>query len=369
MKIIFERKSFLQAINTLSRAVANKSTIPALEGIMMLCENGNVKMIAYNMEIGMTTIVPANIMSEGEVIINASDLCSFVRSLTGDEVTIEVDERYSCIIESGSTRYEVSGRPTEEFPEFPSLSDGKKVEISSEMLKSMVRQTIFAISTRIEEKPIQTGILFDVTDGILNLVALDGNRLALREEQVGNMENVRFITAGLALGEVVKMLGEEETQIVINIGDRHVSFEIGDYTLISRLLDGEFIDYKNILPKTFKTKMKVSTSGFMSAVERTSLVIIDRMRNPLRFNLKDTYMEMSCVSAKGRSDDVCDIEVTGELIEIGFNSKYVIDALRACESDEVFVNFNGPSAPMVFKPLEGEGFTFMIMPVRIRAAE
>ena len=366
MKIILERKGFLQALLSVSRAVANKSTIPALEGVMMLCEGENLKLVAYNMEIGMTTIVPANIMRAGEVIINAQDLCSFVRSLDGDEVTIEVNERFSCIIESGSTRYEVSGRPTSEFPEFPALTDGRALKISGELLKSMVRQTIFAVSTRIEEKPIQTGILFDVKSGLLNMVSLDGNRLALREEQVGNIQDIRFITAGVALGEVVKMIGDEDVEVTINVGDRHVSFEIGDYTLISRLLDGEFIDYQNIMPKSFATNMKVSTREFMSAVERTSLVASDRFRNPLRFNIKDKYMDMSCVSSKGRSDDSCEIEVTGDLIEIGFNNKYVIDALRACETDEITVNFNGSSAPMVIKPLEGNAFTFMIMPIRIK---
>ena len=365
MKIILDRKTFAAATAVVSRAVSSKSVVPALEGIMILTEGGKVKLVAYNLEIGMTTMVEANIIEEGEIVINSHLLCDIVRRLPGDEVTITVSDKLVCRIESGSAKFDIMGIKTSEFPEFPSLSDGTSLNISADILKSMVRQTIFAVATN-DTKPVHTGILFDIKNGVMRLVSVDGFRLALREENIGGVPDMRFIGSGSAMGEAVKIISDDDENIAVNIGKRHISFEIGKYTLISRLLDGEFIDYENTIPKNFSTTLRVSTRDLIDAVERISLVINDRLKSPLRCNIKEKTMDMSCVTSMGKAEDYCEINLNGNIIEIGFNNRYILDALRAAETDEVIMEFNGAFAPMVIKPTEGNSFIFMVMPMRLK---
>lgn len=364
MKIILDRKTFLDAITHVARAVSTKSTIPALEGIMILTEEEKIKLVSYNLEIGMTTTLDARIMESGEIIINAHLLCDIVRRLPGEEVVLFADEKNICHIESGSAKFDIMGMDTAEFPEMPSLNESKRLEISGDTLKSMVRQTIFAVAVS-DAKPVHTGILFDMKDGILRLVAVDGFRLAIREENVASQESIRFIATGSAVGEAIKIISDEE-DIVINVGRRHISFEIGNFILISRLLDGEFIDYENTVPKVFASTVRADTRTLIDTVERISLVINDRLKSPLRCNIRDDVMDISCVTSMGKAEDYCAINLDGAPIEIGFNNKYLLDALRAAETDEILLEFNGSFAPMIVKPVSGTAFTFMVMPMRLK---
>lgn len=365
MKIVVDRKEFNEVLNNISRAVSTKSTIPALEGIMILTEQDQIKLVSYNLEIGMTTVMAARIMEAGEIIMNAHLLCDIVKRLPGDEVTVITDEKYICRIESGSAKFDIMGIDTAEFPEMPSLSESKNIQIAGELLKSMVRQTIFAVAVS-DAKPVHTGILFDIKDRFLHLVAVDGFRLAIREEAIGGLEDMKFIVPGSAVSEAVRIISETDEKITINIGRRHVSFEIGRFTLITRLLEGEFIDYENTLPKTFSSTLKVGTRELIDTVERISLVINDRLKSPLRCNITEDVIDINCITAMGKAEDYCTVHLDGAPIEIGFNNKYLLDALRATESDEVLMKFNGSFAPMIIKPLDGNAFTFMVMPMRLK---
>ena len=365
MKIILDRKAFNEAITHVARAVSTKSTIPALEGIMILTEEESIKLVSYNLEIGMTTTLDARIMESGEIIINAHLLCDIVRRLPGEEITLSTDDKNICHIESGSAKFDIMGMDTAEFPEMPSLNESKRLELSGETLKSMVRQTIFAVAVS-DAKPVHTGILFDMKDGILRLVAVDGFRLAIREENVASQDTIKFIATGSAVSEATKIISDEEETVVINIGRRHISFEIGNFILISRLLDGEFIDYENTVPKVFASTVRADTRSLIDTVERISLVSNDRLKSPLRCNIRDDVMDISCVTSMGKAEDYCAINLDGAPIEIGFNNKYLLDALRAAETDEVLLEFNGSFAPMIVKPVSGSAFTFMVMPMRLK---
>lgn len=365
MKIILDRKKFNDVITHVARAVSTKSTIPALEGIMILTESDKIKLVSYNLEIGMTTTMEAKVAEEGEIIINAHLLCDIVRRLPGDEVTITTNEKNVCKIESGSAKFDIMGLDTAEFPEMPSLSESKNLIIPGEILKSMVRQTIFAVAVS-DAKPVHTGILFDLKENVLRLVAVDGFRLAVREENVSGAEDMKFIATGSAVNEVTRIITDEDENIAINVGRRHISFEVGQFTLISRLLEGEFIDYENTVPKVFASTMRVGTREIIDTVERISLVINDRLKSPLKCNIKDDIIDMSCVTSMGKAEDYCAINLDGAPIEIGFNNRYLLDALRAAETDEILMEFNGSFAPMVIKPVSGNAFTFMVMPMRLK---
>lgn len=365
MKIIVDRKEFNDVINHVSRAVSTKSTIPALEGIMLLAEGAHIKTVAYNLEIGMTKMVEARVLEEGEIIINAHLLCDIIRRLPGDEVTITTNDKCVCKIESGSAKFDIMGMETSEFPEMPTVSEDNAIELSGEMLSSMVRQTIFAVSTN-DAKPVHTGILFDIKNNMLRLVAVDGFRLAVREEAIRFADSIKFIATGSAVSEAVKLIGDKEETVRINVGRRHLSFEIGGYTLISRLLEGDFIDYENTIPKVFASTLRIKTRDIIDTVERISLVINDRMKSPLRCIIKDDIIDISCVTSMGKAEDYCKVSLDGAPIEIGFNNRFLLDALRASETDEILMEFNGSFAPMIMKPVSGDAFTFMVMPMRLK---
>lgn len=365
MKIIVDRKDFNDVINHISRAVSTKSTIPALEGIMILAEGDHIKTVSYNLEIGMTKLLSARVIEEGEIIINAHLLCDIIRRLPGDEVTISTNDKNICKIECGSAKFDILGMDTSEFPEMPTVGEDNRLEISGEILSSMVRQTIFAVAVT-DAKPVHTGILFDIKESVLKLVAVDGFRLAVREEAIGNIADMKFIVAGSAVSEAVKLISDNEKPVSISVGRRHISFEIDGYVLISRLLEGDFIDYENTLPKVFASTLRVKTRELIDTVERISLVINDRLKSPLRCNIKDDIIDISCVTSMGKAEDYCSISLDGAPIEIGFNNKFLLDALRATETDEILMEFNGSFAPMVIRPVSGNAFIFMVMPMRLK---
>ena len=365
MKIAIDRMTLCDAVNHVSRAVSTKSTIPALEGIMLLAEGETLTMVAYNLEIGMTKKLSARVEEKGEVILNAKLFGDIVRRLPGDMVSLTVDERLMCQITSGSAKFDILGISTAEFPEMPSLTESRALDMPGDVLQSMVRQTIFAVAQN-DAKPVHTGILFEVSGGEIRLVAVDGFRLAIRKEALAADNDMRFIVAGKAMSEVVKLITEETETVTLRVGKRHISAQIDGYTLISRLLDGEFLDYHNTIPKAFASTVRVNTREVADTVERISLIISDRLKSPVRCQISSEGIEFSCVTAMGRAVDRCGASLEGADIEIGFNNRYLLDALRAAETDEVFMEFNGAFAPMVIRPVEGDTFLFMVMPVRLK---
>lgn len=365
MKIAIDRLTLCDAVGHVSRAVSTKSTIPALEGILLSAESGKLTMIAYNLEIGMTKTLDARVEEDGEVILNAKLFGDIVRRLPGDMVTLTVDERFMCQITSGSAKFDILGISTTEFPEMPSLTESQVLSIPSDVLQGMVRQTIFAVAQN-DAKPVHTGILFEIADGEIRLVAVDGFRLAIRKESLTAQQDMRFIVAGKAMSEVIKITSDEDENVILRVGKRHISFEINGYTLISRLLDGEFLDYHNTIPKAFASTARVNTREVADTVERISLIISDRLKSPVRCLIQEGGIEFSCVTAMGRAVDRCGASLDGNSLEIGFNNRYLLDALRAAETDEVFMECNGAFAPMVIRPVEGDSFLFMVMPVRLK---
>lgn len=365
MKITIDRQSLSDAVSHVSRAVSTKSTIPALEGVLLCAESGKLSIIAYNLEIGMTKILECRVEEEGEIIVNAKLFGDIIRRLPGETMTFSADERMMCEITGGSAKFDIIGLATSEFPEMPSAAESTSVTLSGNLLRGMVRQTIFAVAQN-DAKPVHTGILFELSGGIIRLVAVDGFRLAIREEKIPEEIDLRFIAAGKAIGEAVKLIGEEDEEVILRVGKRHISFEINGYTLISRLLEGEFLDYNNTVPKVFGSTSRVNTREISGVVERISMIISDRLKSPIRCRIEGDLMDMSCATSIGKAEDHCAIKLSGAPIEIGFNNRYLLDALKAAETDEVLMEFNGAFAPMVIKPVEGESFLFMVMPVRLK---
>ena len=366
MIINVNRQELCDAIQVLSRAVSQKSTIPVLEGIYIAAKGSSLKMMAYNLETGITKTIPAKVNIEGKIVLNARIFGDMVRRLSGSIINISYDEKQVARIESNNTVYEISGMNPNDFPELPEIENSVGVSIPTEILKDMVRQTIFAVANTENVKPIFTGLLFDIKNNEIKMVGVDGYRLAIRKEKLKYDGSISFIAAGKAIGEAVKIVSDDEKEITLNVGKRHFSIVVNGYTIISRIMEGDFINYEKIMSPSYSTVITVSAKEIVSIIERISLVINDQLNTPVRCFIRKNEIIFSCATNVGKAMDICECKNDGDELEIGFNSKYLLDALKATESEEVKLNFNGAIAPMLIMPVETDEFTYMVMPMRLK---
>ena len=365
MKFTVEKRLLNEAVTNLQRAVSSKTSIPALEGILIRSEENRLILTAYDLEIGMQTELPAIISAPGAIILTAKLFAEIVRRSPDEDITIDVDDRNTATITSGVSCFTIIGMDSAEFPELPKITDADTIKMPQELLKSMIRQTLFAVADS-TAKPIHQGSLFKIENGNLDVVSVDGYRLALRREAINYANNTEFVVPGKTLSEVLKLLKDSEGEVEI-CPSRHILFRIDNYTVISALLEGEFLDYKSALPKDKKTEVTVSTRTMIESVERVSLLITDRLKSPVRCVIGEDTVKLFCTTTMGRATDQISAEISGDQLEIGFNNKYLLDALRAAETDEVRLQLGGPISPMLVLPKEGDAFSFLVLPVRLRS--
>jgi len=367
MKITCDKRKLNQAVLNIQKAVSTKSSVPALEGILIRAQENSVFLCGYDLELGITTIFDCNVEEKGSIVLNAKLLAEIVRRLPDATVTISCDEKQMTAIKSGEAEYSLAGIPAQEYPELPTVSGETTLKIQSGILRSMIHQTLFAVAES-DAKPIHTGTLFELEPNKLRLVSVDGYRLAIREESVQTDLETSFVTPGKTLSEVLKLLDDDDSEVELQIGKRHILFSIQNYTVISRLLEGEFLDYRAAVPKECSTELKVSTQSFINSVERVSLLITDRLKSPIRCLFEDGEIRISCSTAIGRANDKLTAQMTGNSLEIGFNNRFLLDALRNTECDEIRVQMSGPLSPMRILPPEGNSFLFLVLPVRLKSS-
>jgi DNA polymerase-3 subunit beta len=368
MKIHLQKQALVEAVSNVQRAVSSKSSLAALEGILLETAEGSLRLSGYDLELGITTEVPATVEDAGRIVLSARLFGDIVRRLPNDQVDLVVDEKLITTIRSGASEFSIVGIPASEYPEMPSVSGASGVSLPANLLKGMIRQTLFAVAET-DSKPIHTGTLFEMKNQQIRLVSVDGYRLAMRIEPLAAIleEDLRFVVPGKTLGEVLKLLPEEDTPATLTVGRRHIVFEIGGYHIISRLLEGEFLDYNAAIPAACKTEVRAGTRGFIDSVERVSLLITDRLKSPVRCIFADGEVKISCSTPIGRANDEFQAPIQGESVEIGFNNRYLLDALRNADSDEVRVQLNGPLSPMKILPREGDSYLFLVLPVRLKS--
>lgn len=365
MNIICDREKLLESITNVSRAVSTKSTLPTLEGILLKTKKDKLYMAGYDLEIGITTYIDVNVVKEGEIVLEARLFNEIIRRLPDPKVSISVDDRLVTTITSGSAQFSIMGISSSEFPEIPTITNGTPVEINQGILKSMIRQTIFAVSTS-ESKPVHTGSLFELSKDNIKIVAVDGYRLALRKEKIKNSENMSFVVPGKTLNELLKLLTNDEKSIEMVVGKRHIIFAVEEYSVITRLLEGEFLDYNAAIPSDHKTEVVANKRLFLESIERASLLITDRLKSPVKCTFDKDELLVSCSTTLGKINDKIPIEAQGEKVFIGFNNRYLLDALRAAETDVVKITLSGPLSPMKILPPQGDSFLFLVLPVRLK---
>ncbi|MBQ6865158.1 MAG: DNA polymerase III subunit beta [Clostridia bacterium] len=367
MRIICNTSVLTQVCQNVQRCVPTRAVMPLLDGILMrTTDDGRIELCGYDLELGISTTFETRIEEEGASVINAKMLVDILRHLPDERMTLDINPKNICTIESGNVEYTLVGMNAAEYPELPKLGDENVITIPNKVLRSMILQTIFAVSVD-EAKTVHRGVKFEFSPGELRLVALDGYRMAIRKEFVDyNGKVFSFIVPSKTLNEVVKLLNDDDEPVTIRLSKRHIIFSIGNYNIVSRLLEGEFIDYKSAVPTAKTTTVRVNTRELMDCIERTSVIVSEKTRSPLRFNFSDDSIRMSVVTALGSATDRMETSVTGKATEIGFNSRYVLDALRSCEADEVLIDLNGPVSPCLIVPTEGDHFMYLILPVRLK---
>lgn len=368
LKFTCEKALLQAAINTAGRAVSTKSSISALEGLLL--EGGEkLTLSGYNMATGIRTTVEANVLEEGRIVINARLLGDIVRRMPDDAVVFSADEKFNVTMKCGDASYAIQGLSANDFPELPEVDDEYSVAIQQRTLKAMIDETIFAVSTN-ESRPVHTGSLFEINEKGLTVVSVDGFRLALRCEPLEKIDGgaFRFVAPGAALKEVENICADSDDLIEIISGKRHLLFETGDTQLICRRLEGEFLDYKNAIPRGNPIHVEVDCRTMLDSLDRVSVVISEKQKSPVRCRFDLDRVFLSAKTGTGDANDVCAVKGDGKDLEIGFNNRYMMEALRNCPADTVRFELNTGISPCVILPTDGsEHFIYMVLPVRLKA--
>ena len=367
MRFTCEKSMLVQGLNIAGRTVAQKSSLSVIEGI--LCKAGHgLALTGYNMETAITFEIEAEVSDPGQCILPAKLFGDIVRRLPEGPVTVVVSEDYKVSIRAGYASFTISAESADDYPELPDVNDGKPIRIPQNKLKELISGTIFAVSEN-QGRPIHTGVKFEVTEDSITAVAVDGFRLARRtwhpEENTGRTMN--FVVPAAGLKEVEKILTDCEDNASFTLGTKHILFQIGTATLVCRLLEGEFLDWRRVVPTNCPVKLVADVSDLSSSVERVGLIVSEKYMSPVRCVFGHNELLMRTSTTIGAAEDRCSIAGDGKELEIGFNVRYLADALKVVPSEEVTLELTNGLSPIVLTPVDDKfDFAYMVLPVRIK---
>ena len=368
MRFTCEKSMLVNGLSITGRTVAQKSALSAIEGI--LCKAGNeLYLTGYNMETAITYSIEAEITDPGQCILPAKLFGDIIRRLPEGPVTVVVDENYKVSIRAGYASFTISAEQADDYPELPNVGTGRSTGIPQCALKELINGTIFAVSEN-QGRPIHTGVKFEVEDTTVSAIAVDGFRLARRtyhtEESTGRCTS--FVVPSAGLKEVEKILQDCDEDVFFTLGSKHILFESGKATVICRLLEGEFLDWRKVVPTNCPIKMVAQVSDLTSAIERVGLIVSEKYKSPVRCVFGDQVLYLKTNTTIGAAEDRCSLAGDGKELEIGFNVRYLADALRAIPSEEVVVELTNGLSPIVVTPAEDKyDYSYMVLPVRIKS--
>ena len=364
-----EKQILSDAVSTVMKAAGNKASIPILEGILIHTDEDSIILKANNLELGIECRIPAQIREDGAIV--TGDVRIFyevIRKLPPGMVDITVQDNFSMTVKNGKSVYNIVGMNPEEFPELPEVLEDSGITLTAETLKKMIRRTVYAAAIK-NERPALTGVFFEIEPEVIHMVALDGFRMAIHNEPLSenpDEEPYSFIVPARTLLELSKILGDDETPVRITASTKHVLFTVENTKIVSRLLSGEYFQYRQIIPTDFKIQTQLQMRDLLTCVERADpIVSTDVYKNPVVMTLSGDTLAIDCITAVGKAHDVIEIPDCGSEIRIGFNQRYLHDALSACDCEEIILEFNGNRNPCIIRPAEGDEFLFMVLPVRI----
>ncbi len=367
MRFTCEKSMLVTGLNIAGRAVAQKSSLSVIEGI--LCKAGlGLSLTGYNMETAITFDIEAEVTDPGQCILPAKLFGDIVRRLPEGPVTVVVDDSFKVSIRAGYASFTISAESAEDYPELPDVNSGRPIRIPQNKLKELISGTIFAVSEN-QGRPIHTGVKFEVTNDSITTIAVDGFRLARRtwHPEENTQRELSFVVPAAGLKEVEKIVTDCDDMASFTLGTKHILFQIGTATLVCRLLDGEFLDWRRVVPTNCPIKLVAHVSDLASSVERVGLIVSEKYKSPVRCVFSHNEVLMRTSTTIGAAEDKCSLAGDGKELEIGFNVRYLADALKAIPSEEVTLELTNGLSPIVLTPVDEKfDFAYMVLPVRIK---
>lgn len=363
MKLVLSKSNLLTGVQIVSKAVPNKTTMSILECILVDARGSEIKLMANDMELGIETIIEGNIVEKGMIALDAKIFLEIVRKLPDSDITIITDDMFKTTITCEKSKFNIIGKSGEDFSYLPSIEKIDSIIVSQFTLKEVVRQTIFSIADNDNNK-LMTGELFEINEDILKVVSLDGHRISIRKIRLKNFYMPKkVVVPGKTLNEISKILsGDMDSEVHIFFTDKHIVFEFDHTTVVSRLIEGDYFKIDQMLSSDYETKVRINKKEFLNCIDRATLLVKEGDKKPIIINIMDGMMELKINSAVGSMNEEIDIEKKGKDIMIGFNPKFLIDALRVIEDEEIDIYLVNPKAPCFIRDAE-EKYIYLILPV------
>ncbi|MBQ6888895.1 MAG: DNA polymerase III subunit beta [Lachnospiraceae bacterium] len=363
MKLVCSKSNLLNGVQIVSKAVPSKTTMSILECILIDATRGVIKLTANDMELGIETTIEGDILEKGIIALDAKIFLEIVRKLPDSDITIETDSSYKTTITCEKAKFNIIGKSGDDFSYLPIIERDDSVVVSQFTLKEIVRQTIFSISDNDNNK-LMTGELFEINGNELKVVSLDGHRISIRKIELKNdYPNKKVVVPGKTLNEVSKILsGETDKDVSIFFADKHVVFEFDNTVVVSRLIEGEYFKIDQMLSSDYETKVKINKREFLNCIDRATLLVKEGDKKPIIINITDDTMELKINSTVGSMNEEIDIAKSGKDLMIGFNPKFLIDALKVIDEEEIEIYLVNPKAPCFIKNPE-ESYIYLILPV------
>lgn len=368
MIISFEcpKEILMENLVTVQKAVSVKSTIPQLECFYIEAKNGEITIIGNNLEISVKTKFEAEIINEGKVLINSKNFFDMVRLMPAGELTVSVSDDFNVEIKNNRTKYETVGMETDAFPLNEEESFSYSFKIPEKNLKELVKKTYFSVGSD-DKNPVFKGALFEIKENNLKVVTTDTFRMSLINENIVNVcGEYSFIIPGKSLNELVKILSDEDEEAEFLFSEKSCVVKIRNIEFSTRLIEGEFLNYSHFIPDESKIKVYVNTRTLCESLERCALIVTPDAKEHVKMTVSDNKIDLITVSRVGKIEDCVDIAKTGDDIEVGFNYKYVLDALKSIEEEQITLNFTNNLSPCIIKSDENDSFVYLVVPVRLR---
>jgi DNA polymerase-3 subunit beta len=363
MKIVCKKANLLNGVQIVSKAVPGKTTMPILECILIDASKGMITLTANDMELGIETVIEGRILEKGIIALDAKIFLEMVRKLPENDIIIETESNLNTIVTCEKSKFNIMGKNGEDFSYLPLIEKNIPVILSQFSLKEVIRQTIFSIAANDNNK-MMTGELFEINDNILRVVSLDGHRISIRKIQLKDSYDYhKVIVPGKTLNEISKILtGEADKDVSIYFTDKHIVFEFDDTTVVSRLIEGDYFKVDQMLSSDYETKVRINKKEFLNCIDRATLLVKEGDKKPIIIDIKDIEMQLMINSTIGSMDESIDISKSGKDLMIGFNPKFLIDALKVIDEEEIDIYMVNPKAPCLIKDAE-ENYIYLILPV------
>jgi DNA polymerase-3 subunit beta len=362
MHFKINKNTLIDALNISTKAISSKTTLPILSGILIEAHDNHLNIIGNDLNLGIETTIEANIFEEGAVVVDGSLFTTIINKLPNAIVDIHYTDHMVNIV-CDDIKFDLVGTPADEYPEIPTIEKQNTYTFNSKLLKNMIKQTLFAVSTD-EARPILTGVLFKIKNNNLTLVALDGYRLAYKQAAIEKLIENTAVIPGKTLNELNKILNDD-SKLEISFTDKHILFNVDHVKIISRLLEGDFINYEQIIPTSFKSEMIIDTNEFRHAIERALLLSIKSSKSSIKFEIDQRHLTIRSNSETGKMEEELKIKYNGDALKIGFNPTYILDVLKVIDSEKIKINFNNNMSPAIIKGLGDDQYKYMVLPVRL----